>query len=115
MSDVSGFREAAGRKFDGGKAPLMQGLWLYFTKALNAVALISQYGKEKYQVEYYDQNWRRVDNAKGRYADALLRHLDKHFGGEKLDPESGKPHIDHAAWNVLALSELEKSDVSQAG
>ena len=99
---------AAGRKYDSGKEPLARGFWAYFGKAARGVAAISAYGVAKYKVAYADQNWRIVDNAKGRYADALLRHFEAHLRGEILDPESGKPHIDHMAWNALALSELEK-------
>ena len=98
-----------GKKFDVGKAPLAQGFWQYFGKAAAGIAFISEYGAKKYKVAYSEQNWRKVDNAKGRYADALLRHLKAHLEGEVLDPESGKPHVDHMAWNAMALSELEKA------
>lgn len=98
-----------GKKFDEGKAPVAQGFTAYFSRAVEGVAAISAYGAQKYNVSYADQNWRRVDNAKGRYADALQRHLAAHLRGELIDPESGKPHVDHMAWNAMALSELEKS------
>lgn len=99
----------AGRKYDGGKEPLAQGCFAYFGKALAAVAGISAYGANKYQAKFSDQDWRKVENGKGRYADALLRHLKAHLSGELTDAESGKAHIDMVAWNALALSELEKS------
>lgn len=98
-----------GRKYDDGKAPLMQGCFQYFGKALRAVAQISAYGARKYSCAFSEQNWRKVDNAKGRYADALLRHLEAHVRGEAIDQESGQAHIDMVAWNALALSELEKA------
>lgn len=111
-SDVAAALASAkspGQKFDGGKAPLAQGFAQYFGKAAAGVALISAYGAQKYKVQFSDQNWRKVDNAKGRYADALLRHLMAHLRGEINDPESGLPHVDHMAWNAMALSELEKA------
>ena len=98
-----------GKKFDSGKPPLAQGCFAYFGKALAAIAYISAYGAQKYGVTYSEQNWRTVDNAKGRYADALCRHLKAHLCGELIDAESGKPHVDLMAWNALALSELEKT------
>jgi hypothetical protein len=101
---------AAGKKLDSGKAPVAQGFVAYFGKAMEAIARISEYGSKKYAVPYSDQNWRRVDDAQGRYADALMRHLAKHLKGEELDPESGKPHLDHAGWNVCALIELREQD-----
>lgn len=97
-----------GKKFDGGKPPMVQGMLYYFGKALEGVALVSAYGRAKYDAVFADKNWAKVDNAKGRYADALLRHLTAYSRGEAIDEESGKPHIDMVAWNALALSELEK-------
>jgi hypothetical protein len=35
--------------------------------------------------------------------DALQRHLMAFWGGEANDPESGLPHLAHAAWHCLAL------------
>lgn len=96
-----------GRKYDGDKAPLVVNA-LYFSKALEGVAQVSAYGAKKYNALFNDQNWRKVENVKERYASALMRHLHAHLRGELLDPESDKPHIDMVAWNSLALSELEK-------
>jgi hypothetical protein len=100
----------AGRKYDAGKAPVAQGFVAYFAKAMVAIAQISEYGSKKYQSAYADQNWRKVDGAEGRYADALMRHLTAHLRGEELDPESGKPHLDHAGWGVMALIELREQN-----
>lgn len=35
--------------------------------------------------------------------DAGMRHRLKFWAGEDLDPESGLPHLAHAAWHDLAL------------
>jgi hypothetical protein len=35
--------------------------------------------------------------------DAALRHLLAFWSGEDDDPESGLPHLGHAAWHCLAL------------
>lgn len=108
VKPASDLGKSQGQKFDGGKAPLAQGGIAYFGKALEGVAVISAYGAAKYSVPYADQNWRRVENGIGRYSDAAARHFAAHLRGEHTDPESGKPHIDMAAWNILAVSELIK-------
>lgn len=76
-----------------------------FAYAMVQVAKVSTMGAAKYA----PHSWRRVDNAKERYFDAYMRHTLAHASGEKVDPESGLPHLAHAAWNALALIELEKS------
>ena len=98
-----------GVKLDAGKAPVAQGFVAYFSRAMEAIAKVSQYGKEKYKVAFAEQNWRKVENGQNRYADALQRHWSAHLRGEVLDPESGKPHLDHVGWNVVALIELRDS------
>ena len=95
---------AEGKKFDEGKAPAFQGLAEYFPRALLAVADISLYGKQKYG-SY--GGWPNVPAAGYRYADALWRHLLAFARGEVVDPESNKLHNAHAAWNALAVLELE--------
>ena len=39
--------------------------------------------------------------------DALCRHLFQHLQGDKVDDESGLLHLQHCAWNILALLEFE--------
>lgn len=53
------------------------------------------FGAEKYGWD----NWKTVDNAVRRYADAALRHRyweDWYGGGKEYDEESGLHHFDHA-------------------
>jgi hypothetical protein len=95
-----------GKKFDMGKSPLAQGCLAYFRRALERVAKVSEYGASKYQVQFSEQNWRRVEGAKGRYLDAAARHLAAHCAGEFTDSESGLEHLAHCAWNLLAVMEL---------
>lgn len=66
--------------------------------ALMDVARVAGFGASKYS---------RFNFAKG-YAwslsyDALQRHLHAFWGGQGNDPESGLPHLAHAAWHCLAL------------
>lgn len=96
----------AGKKFDAGKAPVAQGFDAYFPKAKAAVANISRFGKEKYNVEYADKNWTRVEGGAARYEDALARHSDAHLGGELYADDSRLLHAAHRAWNAMATLEL---------
>lgn len=95
----------SGRKYDSGKPPLFRGLLAYFPDALEAVADVSMYGKEKYDTEYEERNWTLVENALARYQDAALRHLSRQ-SYRAWDSESGRLHLAHAAWSVLAALQL---------
>jgi hypothetical protein len=57
--------------------------------------------------KYTDNGWRCVPNAKERYRAALLRHLVAYSKGEKIDTESGLPHIDHLQTNAMFLKYFE--------
>lgn len=67
--------------------------------ALEGVAAVLNYGAKKYA----ERNWEK-GLAWGRLLGATLRHLFSWGLGENLDPESGLPHLDHAACSVLMLS-----------
>lgn len=95
-----------GVKGDQGKAPIFRGMLVQFPRAMERIASISAFGAAKYSWE----NWRRVDNASERYADAMVRHSVSEAKGEVLDPESGFHHAGHAAWNALAHLELILTD-----
>lgn len=89
-------------KFDAGKprwALLMRG----FAQSLAALVRVLTFGANKYAAH----SWRTVPNGEERYRDALYRHLAAIEAGEKCDPESGESHYAHAAFNILALHELE--------
>jgi hypothetical protein len=103
-------RRNAGVKLDAGKAPFVQGCLHYFPKALEAVAFVSRYGKEKYKVEYNDVNWKRVPDGLARYTDALGRHISYEAVEGFYDQESHLLHAAHAAWNALARLELLLKD-----
>ena len=55
--------------------------------------------------KYADDNWRSGIAWKRIYA-ATQRHLNAFWGGEDLDPESGLPHVGHAAWGCFTLLEF---------
>jgi hypothetical protein len=96
----------SGKKYDEGKAPIFRGVLQYFPLALAAVAEVSAFGAQKYQVPYEDQNWRLVDDGKLRYEDALSRHTLDYAGGEMYAQDSKLLHAAHRAWNALAVLEL---------
>lgn len=87
-----------GRKDDAGKPRLE----LVPPKALLAVGAVLGYGAVRYGAE----NWRRVEHAESRYLGAALRHVLAHLDGERVDPDSGKPHLAHAACSLLFVLEL---------
>lgn len=93
---------SVGVKHDQGKP--MAGLMLTdFSRALEAVASVTTFGAGKYS----PSGWLAVPEAERRYTDALCRHLLADLRGEVTDSESGLPHLAHAAWNVLAVLELQ--------
>lgn len=68
-------------------------------EAVGEVAEVFAHGS----IKYADHNWRKGYKWGLSYA-ALERHLEDFWDrGEDLDPESGLPHLAHAAWHCLAL------------
>lgn len=92
---------AEGRKDDAGK-PRPTLVQRDMANALQQVLQVAEYGARKYA----PGNWLQVPDAVQRYTDAMLRHQQAHLRGEVRDPESGLPHMAHAAWCALAVLEL---------
>lgn len=89
-----------GRKDDGGKTRYDLLPW----SGLDLVAQVLTKGAAKYAPD----NWRKVEGWRWRYFRAAVGHLIAWWGGEKLDPEWGLPHLAHAACCVLFLLELDQ-------
>jgi len=87
-------------KFDQGKPPLS----LLDRKALEGTAQILAYGGRKYALH----NWRKGLRYT-RLSDAVLRHLLAFIDGEDIDPESGLPHVDHAACGIMFLQNMTRT------
>lgn len=84
-----------GQKFDDHKPR-----WdLIPYEALQEVVAVLTHGSQKYGPE----NWRKVPEGERRYFAAAQRHLVSHRLGERLDPESGLPHLAHAACCLLFM------------
>lgn len=69
-------------------------------------AEVYAYGAKKYEAH----SWRKVENAVEEYTAAMFRHLQAHFRGEEIDPESGLRHLAHARWNLGAVMELTRKE-----
>lgn len=67
-------------------------------QALMTLGEVAGMGAEKYDKFNYLKgfDWSLCYNA-------MMRHAQAFWNGEDLDPESGLPHISHAAWQALAL------------
>jgi len=65
----------------------------------DALLAVLEFGAKKYAPD----NWKHVQNGQTRYTDALERHLDAIKRGERLDPDSGLPHIAQVLANAAFL------------
>jgi len=72
-------------------------------QAMRQLAIVYEYGTRKYAAN----SWRAVEGGLQAYEAAGLRHYNAWKRGEKLDPESGLPHLAHFLWNVVAMIELD--------
>lgn len=84
-----------GKKHDTGKRRMS----LVPHEPLNAVIDVLEFGANKYGAN----NWRHVPNARERYFNAAHRHLNAWWAGEKVDSESGLPHLAHAVCCLMFL------------
>ena len=91
-----------GSKLDAGKAPVMQGVVNYFPRAIAHVALVSQFGANKYTWG----GWVSVPDGVKRYGDAMGRHMVGEVIDGPIDPDSGLLHAAQVAWNAMARLEL---------
>lgn len=90
--------EAEAAKPEGVKYDKDKARWdLLPLKAVSSVVDVLTYGAKKYS----PNNWMHVDNAHDRYFAAAMRHLVSRRGGELRDPETGFPHLAHAACCIL--------------
>lgn len=99
IRDVMFEVEAQAAKADAGKLRPT----LCPTEIIWAVTAIREYGCQKY---HDPDNWKRVEPE--RYKDAAYRHWLAYVSGQKLDEESGLPHLWHLACNIAFLIEMER-------
>ncbi len=70
---------------------------------ITAIARVSAFGA----VKYGERNWEKGFKYSTVYA-SLLRHLIDWWEGKDMDEESLLSMLDHIAWNVHVLVELER-------
>jgi hypothetical protein len=92
--------KATGVKHDEDKLPMD----LLDPLALDGLARVLQFGAKKYAAH----NW-RGGISYSRLIAALLRHTFAILRGERIDPESGLPHIDHVGCCWMFASNLMKT------
>lgn len=104
----------AADKQKAAKVPVWQGVFAYFSNALQAVGAISRMGAAKHNEGKMPTKWR--DYPVDVYSDALARHITEEGKGIAYDPESNMLHAAHAAWNALARLEklLEDNPLEDA-
>lgn len=71
--------------------------------ALEAIVGVLEYGATKYAPD----NWKHVENARERYYNASMRHIQSWWTGEQNDPETGLPHLAHAVCSLMFLMALK--------
>ena len=72
-------------------------------KLLTPMIKVLTFGEKKYSRD----NWQQVSDGKNRYYSALQRHITAWQGGEKVDEDSGLPHLAHACCCLIFLMWFE--------
>ncbi len=91
-------------RFDQGKVRME----LVDMNVVTAIARIAAFGAKKYS----DNNWYKGFPWLQPFA-SMMRHLVEWHKGNDIDPESGLPHLDHAAWNIHALIAFRERGIGQ--
>ena len=91
-----------GLKFDEGKPQLD----LVPPDFVVALCRVFEYGAKKYGKD----NWKEGLDPAALY-NAAMRHMFAWMDGEDVDPESGLPHVYHAAWNMLMIQKMEEREL----
>lgn len=76
--------------------------------SIDDIIAVMEYGAGKYG----DNNW-RTGMDYSRCFNAAMRHLWAYWRGETNDPESGLPHLAHAATNCLFVLDWTRRGVGR--
>lgn len=87
-------------RYDQGKPELVY--LLDFNRALDAVAKVCEQGA----IKYAPLNWKKGGKPDEEYINSCLRHLKEWRNDGQYDRDLGTLHVANAAWNLLALLEL---------
>lgn len=96
-----------GMKFDGGKPRWSLMPWT----EMEEVVRVMTAGAKKYS----DFNWQQTimePGGKDRYFSAAIRHLTAWKRGERLDRETGLPHLAHAICCLLFMGWADNKERS---
>lgn len=95
--------QSKGRKEDSGKRRYS----LLPANTINQVIDVLEYGaSDKYEVD----NWQKIPDARTRFYNAAMRHIDQWWNGELTDKESTLPHLAHAVCCLLFLMWFDNKD-----
>jgi hypothetical protein len=72
-------------------------------EAVAPIVDVLTFGAKKYAPD----NWRTVPEWRRRYYAAALRHIVAWREGERIDTESGLPHLAHAGCCLMFLASLD--------
>ena len=73
---------------------------------LEIVVKVLEFGANKYGIN----NWKQVPYPKPRYLSAAMRHLIARITGQRIDEESGLPHLAHCICCLLFLLWFDDND-----
>lgn len=74
---------------------------------IDGVGRVLTFGAKKYEAD----NWRKFTPQQVKECiGSAMRHIEQYRQGNWLDPESGLPHLAHAATNLGFILELHKED-----
>lgn len=96
----------AAKKDDNGK-PRFD--FLFGLHGLNHLCTVFSAGELKYGDPYNFRKSKSDVSYKLRLVGASLRHIYAYVRGERLDKESGLPHVAHAICNLLMVLDLEEA------
>jgi len=77
--------------------------------AVEQVVGVLTFGANKYSA----WSWLSTPDARRRYFASAIRHAVAWVKGERLDPESGLPHLAHLACNALFLLSFELGEAAE--
>ena len=91
------------QKFDGKKNRLE----LIEPEFIEELGSVLSFGAEKYEA----WNWLEAssDEDQNRIMGAMMRHMMAYMKGEKLDPETGLPHLSHMSCNAMFLNHFDRN------
>ena len=76
---------------------------------LHDVAAVLAYGAKKYGAG----NWKALKHGRERYLGALFRHLIAYSLGERLDAETGLPHLAHAGCCLMFMAGFDAEGIPE--